>query len=120
MELDQVEGKALRVEAAQLRGIVVGETPELEGLGAAGGGAEGGQFLMARRRAAAPHRLPQGRVSAQEVHTLERRTQVGALVGREAGAGHGSLLSLRRPQSLLRKTLASFLASNSVRSGRLV
>src|SRR3546814_11243923 len=97
MELDQVEGKALRVEAAQLRGIVVGETPELEGLGAAGGGAEGGQFLMARRRAAAPHRFPQGRVSEKEVAVLERRTLVGALVSRKAGAGHRAPPHQRKP-----------------------
>src|SRR3546814_7973477 len=54
VELDEVEGKALLVEAAQLRRIVVGEPPQLEGLGAAGGGAEGRQRLVARCRPLAP------------------------------------------------------------------
>src|SRR3546814_5859120 len=88
VELDEVEGKALLVEAAQLRRIVVGEPPQLEGLGAAGGGAEGRQRLVARCRPLAPHGLLQGGVGEEEVQVLERRALVADLMGREAGAGH--------------------------------
>src|SRR3546814_17207894 len=89
VELDEVEGKALLVEAAQLRRIVVGEPPQLEGLGAAGGGAEGRQRLVARCRPLAPHGLLPGGVGEAAVQVLERRTLVADRMGREANRRRG-------------------------------
>ena len=92
MKLDDVAPKALGIEAAQLRRVLVGEPALLGHLGRTPQGPERGQLRFGASRAISRDRIDQRPVGGEQVHVRERRRLVENVMSLEGRLGHGRAL----------------------------
>jgi hypothetical protein len=95
VKLDMIDPVATRIEAFELRRMLISEAPELKRGGAPSESAKRTEVFVGRRGTLSPHSLLKSRVRREQVHVLKRRALIEGLLVWERSLAH--CLSLPRP-----------------------